>query len=428
MTRVGTRGSPVTAPTRPNILVILVDQLRYPQPAPSGTGFVPDLTQILTFLSTSEGNSYTAYFPGFAKLRKYAVSFTDHTIAESACIPSRASIMTGQYGTRTGVTQTDGLFKSGDATNFPWLRPNGTPTMGHWFRQIGYSTHYFGKWHVSDPASHSLESFGFGDWEMSWPEPHGSLTNNMGVYRDYQFADLACTFLRNRGLGVPYACLTSQYNATAPNVSAPQETRPFLAVCSFTNPHDIATYPTLPRALRPALWDAMQMDWILQDPVGPGNSVPVPPLNSYSAPPKDGTYRIPLNPSGFPQACATASASQDEDLLNNNKPTSQYDTSFKVGLGLAAKTGLSIAVKQGGEPDQVFQAAVAATLKLAIPFQTQDTPDEASLGFLEYYAYMIAMVDRHVDSVLTTLESPGSGTARWSCSRRTTGSMAPRTA
>jgi arylsulfatase A-like enzyme len=53
------------------------------------------------------------------KLRQNAVVLRNHTIAASACTPSRAVIYTGQYGTRTGVTQTDGLFKNGDAPNFP---------------------------------------------------------------------------------------------------------------------------------------------------------------------------------------------------------------------------------------------------------------------------------------------------------------------
>lgn len=397
----------MSAPAYPNILLILVDQLRYPQPTPSNTGFYPDLSQILTFLGTTEGNSYAVHFPGFTKLREYAVAFTDHTIAESACIPSRASIMTGQYGPRTGVTQTDGLFKSGDATNFPWLRPNGTPTMGHWFRQLGYTTHYFGKWHVSDPPSHSLETFGFADWEMSWPEPHGSLPNNMGVFRDYQFADLACSFLRNRGLGVPFARLTSQYAATAPTETAPKETRPFFAVCSFTNPHDIATYPTLPRLLLPSV--VTDGERVYQPIQGPGDSVPVPLPNSESIPPRQGTFRIPLNPTAFPQDCAAASQSQPEQLYANNKPTSQYDNSIKVGLGLAAKAGLSQANRKfkGEDWPVIFQAAVQATLTQAIPFQTQSDPDGAALGFLQYYGYMIAMVDRHVNSVLTALEDSG---------------------
>jgi arylsulfatase A-like enzyme len=157
--------------------------------------------------------------------------------------------MTGQYGPRTGVTQTDGLFKSGDARNFPWLRADGTPTIGDWFKALGYTTHYFGKWHVSDPPEHTLRGFGFGDWELSWPEPHGSLLNNLGTFRDYQFADLACTFLRNRGLGVPYARATSALAGSDPDSTAQPQTQPFFAVCSFTNPHDIATYAALPRFL-----------------------------------------------------------------------------------------------------------------------------------------------------------------------------------
>jgi hypothetical protein len=28
------------------------------------------------------------------------------------------------------LTQTDGMFKNGDAANFPWLKADGTPTVG----------------------------------------------------------------------------------------------------------------------------------------------------------------------------------------------------------------------------------------------------------------------------------------------------------
>ena len=83
-----------------------------------------------SFVRDIEHNPYAKYFPGFCKLREHAVVLTDHTIAEAACTPSRASIMTGQYGPRTGLTQTDGMFKNGDAANFPWLKADGTPTVG----------------------------------------------------------------------------------------------------------------------------------------------------------------------------------------------------------------------------------------------------------------------------------------------------------
>src|SRR5690606_2972212 len=121
----------------PNILLMLVDQLAYPQRGVGPAGFADGIKQVLSFLGSLEGNAYAQYFPGFCKLREHAVVFTDHSIAESACIPSRASMMTGHYGPRTGVTQTDGLFKNGDAQNFPWLRADGVPTAGDYFREIG---------------------------------------------------------------------------------------------------------------------------------------------------------------------------------------------------------------------------------------------------------------------------------------------------
>lgn len=388
---------------RPNILMIMVDQLYYPQPGSPG-GMPDDLKTILSFVGSLEGNTYAQHFPGFCKLREYAVVFTNHTIAESACIPSRASIMTGQYGPRTGVTQTDGLFKSGDAQNFPWLRADGAPTVGDYFRELGYSTHYFGKWHVSDPPEHTLEGFGFADWEQSWPEPHGSSPNNLGTYRDYQFADLACQFLRARALGVPYNRALSQRGIEHPNVSQPPQIKPFFAVCSFTNPHDIATYPALPRALQPELPGVPPTSLPV---VGVGGSVPIPPQHAVSAVPNTGTFQVPLNPTGLPQDCASAPATQNENLLNNNKPRAQFDYSYKVALGLAAKSGLSVAQSQGGDSETVLQNAVKATLASAIPFQLQKEAGPAATAFLQYYVYMISMVDRHILRVLETLEESG---------------------
>lgn len=386
--------------------MIMVDQLRYPEKGYGSAGIADPIKDILSFVNALDKNPYAKHFPGFLKLREYAVVFTNHTIAESACIPSRASIMTGQYGPRTGVTQTDGLFKSGEARNFPWLRADGAPTIGDYFRELGYTTHYFGKWHLSDPPEHTLEGFGFGDWELSWPEPHGASKNNLGTYRDYQFADLACNFLLARGLGVPYNRASAQISIDEPESSAAPNIAPFFAVCSFTNPHDIAAYPALPRGL-PAVYDQDTDTWKSNPGFGPGLSVPIPAEGTKSGAPAGGSFHVPLNPTGFPQSCATAAPTQNEDLLANNKPRAQYDYSFKVGLGLAAKTGLSIAQKQGGDPDILIQRAAEATLGVAIPLQLQEDPNGAAVGFLQYYAYMISMVDRHILRVLEALEQSG---------------------
>ncbi len=409
-----------TLPAQPNILLMLVDQLRFPAYMKGDGGFLDAIKEILAFTGDIESNPYKDIFPGFCKLREFGVVFTDHTIAESACIPSRASLMTGQYGPRTGVTQTDGLFKSGDAGAFPWLPPNGTPTMGDWFKAAGYTSHYFGKWHISNPPEHTLRQYGFDDWELSWPEPHGSLINNVGTFRDYQFADLACSFLRNRGLAVPYNRSTSQQDLDDPrDVEAPPNT-PFFAVCSFTNPHDIAVYPALCRGLQPETWNSDTKEWVKDPTVVKDGSkaVPIPPKGSVSRAPKGGTMRVPLNPNGLEQDCATPSPSQNEQLLQNNKPLSHYDNAYKVGLGLSAKVGLSAAqgVAQAvtakdpshqATPQQIAEHALNATLEAGAPFAIQENTSAAALAFLQYYVYMISMVDRHILQVLEALDQSG---------------------
>ena len=379
--------TPPSPPARPNLLIILVDQLRFPRYAYGRDGgFDPDLKDIVGFQGEPDAeNSYREYFPGLWSLRRHSVVLRKHTIASSACIPSRTALMTGQYGARTGVTQTDGLFKNGDAAAFPWLAADGIPTLGHWFRGAGYKTHYFGKWHVSNPPAHNLQQYGFDDWELSWPEPHGSSINNLGAYRDVGFRDLVCGFLRGQGLGLPYNRRLAQHDQRQPLTPDPStEAKPWLAVASFANPHDIATYPGLPRGLDP---DAK--------PIGP---LRVPAQGTYSATPTAGTLKLALNPMGFPQDNAAVPPSMDEPLTN--KPACQFDYAYKMGLALASKTGLSAQQQAGLD-------AVNAALLSGIPFQLTADPHEASLRFVQYYAWLQHLVDGHIRSVLDALDESG---------------------
>jgi len=73
---------------RPNILMIMVDQLSYPQPGYGTVGFADPIKDLLSFVGDIENNSYAEHFPGFCKLREHAVLLTDHTIAEAACTPT----------------------------------------------------------------------------------------------------------------------------------------------------------------------------------------------------------------------------------------------------------------------------------------------------------------------------------------------------
>ena len=310
------------------------------------SGFAEPLKQILGFQGTVDrSNSYAKYFPGLLRLRQNAVALRNHTIGASACTPSRAVIYTGQYGTKTGVTQTDGVFKDGDSANFPWLDIGGIPTLGTWMRAAGYSTHYFGKWHVSNPPDHSLERYGFDDWEESYPEPHGTQTNNLGIYRDAGFTDSAATFIRRQGLALNYNRIYASMSAEDPNTSGPDpsDLPPWFAVVSFTNPHDIATYPGVIAQALPA--DQPHSITIggktftrqTQSIFGP---LTVPAQGDETPPPIAGTMRISLNPDGFPQDCASPSPTQNETLTG--KPALPARSSLQGWAGAASKSGFNI--------------------------------------------------------------------------------------
>ena len=402
---------------RPNILLITCDQYRYPRFSygPNG-GFDEPLKQILGFREHVDiSNPYAPFFPGLLRLRRGAVVLGNHTIAASACTPSRSVIYTGQYGTRTGVTQTDGLFKSGDSSNFPWLAADGIPTLGTWMRRAGYSTHYFGKWHVSNPPGHSLERYGFDDWELSYPEPHGASSNNLGVFRDVGFADAAESFLRRKGLGVDYDRLVATQERFAPEDATPNpdNLKPWFAVVSFTNPHDIATYPgvisqALPKDAPPTSITLPNGKVVTlpatQSAFGP---LTVPQQGDRTPPPTAGSMQVALNPLGFPQDCANPSPTQNEDL--STKPSCQREYAYKMGIALASKLGYNLASRLTSKlgREELKAAAVAATLKSSIPFALAEDPAQASLLFLQLYGYLHAVVDTHLDRVLHALEDSG---------------------
>jgi arylsulfatase A-like enzyme len=397
--------------SRPNILLITCDQYRFPRFAyGKDAGFHPHLKEILGFQELSPDNQFVQFFPGLMKLRKYATVLRNHMVAASACTPSRAVIYTGQYGARTGVTQTDGLFKNGDAHNFPWLDADGIPTLGTWMREAGYTTHYFGKWHVSNPPGHSLKRYGFDNWEESYPEPHGSQANNLGVFRDVGFTDSACAFIRRQGLAVNYDRVYASMLANDPNSAGPKITHvPWFAVASFTNPHDIATYPgVISQALPGTTEIALPNRTITLKTQSPWGPLTIPKQSADTPAPTAGTMQVPLNPLGFPQDCANASPTQHEDL-KHGKPTCQYEYSYKMGLALASKLGFNVAGAIGGSEEAQTAAGVAATLKSCIPFQLADngTPEENCVEFLQLYAWLHAVVDPHIDAVLTALEDSG---------------------
>ncbi len=119
--------------SQPNILLIMTDEERYPPPYEADS------------VRAFRNSQLTAR----ESIRSRGLEFHRHYAGSTACMPSRATLFTGQYPSLHGVTSTDGVAKQNTDPGMQWLDPNSVPTLGDWFRAGGYRTHYRGKWHVS---------------------------------------------------------------------------------------------------------------------------------------------------------------------------------------------------------------------------------------------------------------------------------------
>ncbi len=180
--RVGSRSR--RRPGRPpNILVILVDQLRTPM-------WLPPAVQP------------AALTPNLAALRARAVSFERHYTAANDCTPSRGALVTGLHSQQTGCLIT------GNSRLDP-----GFPTWGTLLRELGYHTWWWGKWHLNPNPDASLEPYGFSGG--TYPSPNGS--PGQGSEVDPAIAAQFAEWLGAEGGAEPWC-----------------------ATVSFVNPHDIA--------------------------------------------------------------------------------------------------------------------------------------------------------------------------------------------
>jgi arylsulfatase A-like enzyme len=133
-------GPAAAAPTdRPNVVFILADNVGYGDMGPYGGGRLRGMPTPRTDQLAREG----------LRLEQYLV--------EPACTPSRAALMTGQYSIRNGLSLVV-------VPGTPNTLPAKAYTMGQLFKDAGYATAIFGKWHLgaepqSLPGAHGFDEF-----------------------------------------------------------------------------------------------------------------------------------------------------------------------------------------------------------------------------------------------------------------------------
>ncbi len=134
---------PATEP-RPNVVLFLADDLG--------------------FMDIGANNPKTFYeTPNIDGLAAKGMRFTAAYSACPVCSPTRASLMTGKYPPRVGVTDWIGGSRRGKLTPAPNRSHLALEevTIAERFRAEGYATFFAGKWHLGD-GDYSPNAQGFG--------------------------------------------------------------------------------------------------------------------------------------------------------------------------------------------------------------------------------------------------------------------------
>lgn len=164
---------------RPNVLVFLVDDMGWMDSGAYGSRYYET--------------------PHLDRFAARAMRFTD-AYAQPLCSPTRASLLTGKYPARHGITTASGhqppqppghVFRPAAApATRPLLAPESRNylepseyTLAEALRDAGYRTGHFGKWHLGLTEPHWPEQQGF---DVAWhchpdPGPPGGYFSPYGV-------------------------------------------------------------------------------------------------------------------------------------------------------------------------------------------------------------------------------------------------------
>lgn len=193
-------------PSRPNILIVLVDQQRAPRDWPEGWA--------------------AENIPSFGRLAANGITFNRAYCNACMCSPSRATLFTGVYTHTHRVTDT----LSESTTLFEQQLEPDYQNIARMLKSAGYSVHYRGKWHLTKPDASApnypkptvedVQAYGFDTWETP-DSGEDTKPENFGILFDEGYATGAINQIQNMPAGKPWALIVS-----------------------FVNPHDVLAYPT----------------------------------------------------------------------------------------------------------------------------------------------------------------------------------------
>jgi arylsulfatase A-like enzyme len=210
-------GAPAMEKSRPNIIFILADDLGW----------------------TDLGCQGSKYYetPHIDRLAAQGMRFTHGYTCGPNCQPTRAALMSGQYGPRTGVYTVGGTDRFDTSMrplipveNVTQLAP-AKVTIAESLKQAGYATGLFGKWHLGEDDRHHPLAQGFDESIVSMGRHFDFNTRPRvevpaGVYLADFLTDKALDFV-TRHKAEPFFLCLHHFAVHAPHQAKPDQSARF---------------------------------------------------------------------------------------------------------------------------------------------------------------------------------------------------------
>ncbi|MEM8712710.1 MAG: sulfatase-like hydrolase/transferase [Planctomycetota bacterium] len=196
----GADAPPLPASARPNVLILLADDLRFDGLSATGNPWIET--------------------PALDRIAEEGVLFERAYVTTSRCCPSRASFLTGRYAHVHGVL-----------TNKPRhdFQEKYT-TYAQELQGAGYRTGYVGKWHIRAPRPGAQTPPGFDHW-VSYEGPGNHFDQEFNVdgetvpskgFQADRLTDYAIDFIEAHDGDQPYLLTVGFKNPHVPMTPAPR--------------------------------------------------------------------------------------------------------------------------------------------------------------------------------------------------------------
>ncbi len=205
------------AAQRPNIVFVLADDLGWTDLACQGSKYYET--------------------PAIDRLAAQGLRFTHGYTCGPNCQPTRAALMSGQYGPRTGVYTVGGTDRFDTSMrprvpveNVTRLAPS-VVTVAESLKKAGYATAIFGKWHLGEDPEHHPSAQGFDEAIVTMGKHYKfNTTPKVDVPDDVYLADFltdrAVDFIERRK-AEPFFLYVTHFAVHSPHHAKPEKEAAF---------------------------------------------------------------------------------------------------------------------------------------------------------------------------------------------------------